>query len=67
MVLSISPNFAIKLKNVHQQSNISVSSCSTQMAIVHPKGRLLQYGARVEVQVEDCISVKNAEIFPRGI
>jgi len=67
MVISISSNFAIKLKNVHQQSNISVSSCSSQMAIVHPKGRLLQYGARVEVQVEDVISVKNAKIFPRGI
>jgi len=67
MVISISSNFAIKLKNVNRQSNISVSSCSSQMAVVHPKGRLLQYGERVEVQVEDMISVKNAKIFPRGI
>merc|ERR1719186_1635024 len=37
------------------------------MAMVHPKGRMLQYGPRVEVQSEDFTSVKNAKIFPRGI
>jgi len=67
MVLSVSSDMAIKLKNLQQQSNITLSSCSTQMAIVHPKGRLLRYGDRVEIQVEDQISVKNAKIFPRGI
>jgi len=67
MVLSISANMAIRLKNLQKQSSISLSSCSTQMAIVHPKGRILQYGIRVEAQVEDTISVKNAKIFPRGI
>ena len=67
MVLSISSNLAIRLKNLQKQSSFSLSSCSTQMAMVHPKGRMLQYGSRVEVQVEDNISVKNAKIFPRGI
>ena len=67
MVLSISSNLAIRLKNLQKQSSFSLSSCSTQMATVHPKGRMLQYGPRVEVQVEDNISVKNAKIFPRGI
>ena len=67
MVLSISSNLAIRLKNLQKQPSLSLSSCSTQMAMVHPKGRMLQYGSRVEVQVEDNISVKNAKIFPRGI
>ena len=51
---------------MQQQSEITLSSCSTQMATVHPKGRMLQYGTRVEVQVEDQIIVKD-EIFSRGI
>jgi len=67
MVLSISSNLAVLLKNLQKQSSLSMSSCSTQMAVVHPKGRLLQYGYRIEVQVEDDISVKNAKIFPRGL
>ena len=67
MVLSISSNLAIRLKNLQKQSSLSLSSCSSQMATVHPKGRMLQYGTRVEVQVEDDVSVKNAKIFPRGI
>jgi len=67
MVLSISSNLAVLLKNLQKQSSISLSSCSTQMAVMHPKGRLLQYGERIEVQVEDEINVKNAKIFPRGL
>ena len=35
--------------------------------MVHPMGRLLQYGLRVEVQVEDEMSVKNAKVHPKGI
>ena len=35
--------------------------------MVHPMGRLLQYGARIEVQVEDKISVKNAKVHPKGV
>ena len=45
----------------------SLSACTTQMALVHPKGRVLQYGPRGEVQSDDITSVKNAKIFPRGI
>ena len=67
MVLSISSNMAVLLKNLQKGTSFSLSSCCTQMAVVHPKGRLLQYGTRVEVQVEDKISVKNAKIFSRGI
>ena len=35
--------------------------------MVHPSGRLLQYGSRIEVQVEDKMSVKNAKVHPKGI
>jgi len=67
MVFDISANMAIKLKNNSRESNISVSSCSTQVAIEHSKGRMLQYGSRLEIQCEDMISVKNAKVFHRGI
>jgi len=67
MVLDVSANLAIKLKNISKDSSMALSSCTTQMAITHPKGRMLQYGPRVEVQCEDNISVKNAKIYPRGI
>ena len=67
MVFDISANLAIKLKNVSQESNICLSSCTTQVAIEHPKGRMLQYGNRLEIQCEDRVSVKNAKVFPRGI
>ena len=67
VVLDISANMAIKLKNISKDSSMALSSCTTQMAITHPKGRMLQYGPRVEVQCEDNVSVKNAKIYPRGI
>jgi len=67
VVLDISANMAIRLTNTPKDSSISLSSCTTQMAVVHPKGRMLQYGPRVEVQCEDDVSVKNAKIYPRGI
>ena len=35
--------------------------------MVHPLGRLLQYGSRIEVQVEDKVSVKNAKVHPKGV
>jgi len=67
MVFDISANMAIKLKNISMESNICVSSCTTQVAIEHLKGRMLQYGTRLEIQCEDVVSVKNAKVFPRGI
>ena len=67
VVLDLSATQAIRLKNIAKNSTISLSACTTQMALVHPKGRVLQYGPRVEVQAEDNISVKNAKIYPRGI
>jgi len=67
MVLDISANMDIKLKNISKESSICLSSCTTQVAIEHPKGRMLQYGTRLEIQCEDVVSVKNAKVFPRGI
>merc|ERR1719318_405431 len=67
VVLDISSNMAIRLTNTSRESSISLSSCTTQMALVHSKGRMLQYGPRVEVQCEDNISMKNAKIYPRGV
>merc|ERR1712183_1024387 len=67
MGLDISANLAIRLKNNAKESSISLSTCTTQMALVHPMGRMLQYGPRVEVQTEDDINIKNAKIYPRGV
>ena len=64
--LDIAPNLAVRMKNVRHDSTIALSSCSTQMALVHPRGRVLQYGPRVEIQIEDRISIKNAKIHPKG-
>jgi hypothetical protein len=38
------------LINEKQNTKIAVSGCGTQMALVHPQGRVLQYNARIEVQ-----------------
>jgi len=67
VVLDISANLAIRLKNNAKESSISLSTCTTQLALVHPMGRMLQYGPRVEVQTEDDVNVKNAKIYPRGV
>ena len=42
VVLDISANMAIRLKNISKDSSISLSSCTTQMALGHLKGRMLQ-------------------------
>ena len=64
--LDIAPNLAVRMRNVRHDSTISLSACSTQMVLVHPRGRVLQYGPRVEIQIEDTISIKNAKIHPKG-
>jgi Na+/proline symporter len=46
---------------------LSVSADGHQMALVHPKGRVLQYGSRIEIQCQDDISTKNAKMYPKGI
>ena len=67
VTLDISPTLALRLRNTQQDSSLALSSCSTQLALVHPRGRLLQYGPRIEVQIDDSISVKNAKIHPKGV
>ena len=42
VVLDISVNQAIRLHNNVKDSTITLSACTTQMAMVHPKGRVLQ-------------------------
>jgi len=67
VVLDISADMGIRLTNPTKCSSLVMSPCLTQMALIHPKGRVLQYGDRVEVQSEDFVSVKNAKIYPRGV
>ena len=64
---TITFNKLIYLGRSRQETSLSLSGCASQLAMVHPMGRLLQYGLRVEVQVEDEMSVKNAKVHPKGI
>ena len=64
VTLDISSNKAIRMNNYYQESKIALSSCATQMALTHPKGRLLQYGSRIEIQAEDQVkSLRNDSPF----
>jgi len=67
VVLDISPGLALRLRNPLHESSVCLSSCSSHLALLHPVGRLLQYGPRLEVQVDDKTSVKNAKFHPKGI
>lgn len=67
VTLDISVNLGIRLRNSVQQTTLALSGCGTQVALVHPKGCVLQYGSRIEVQCKDEISVKNAKMYPRGV
>ena len=67
VVLDININMAIRLMNLSKESSLTISSSAKHSAIIHPKGRVLIYEPRVEVQTEDSLSVKNAKVYPRGI
>merc|ERR1712131_325394 len=53
--------------NMAKKSFITLSASSKHAALIHPKGRILIYEPRVEIQTEDTMSVKNAKVYPRGI
>ena len=57
----------MRLRNPSKDSSICLSDSTTHAAVIHPKGRVLVYEPRVEVQTEDDLNVKNAKIYPRGI
>jgi len=67
VILDISNNMAVRLQNVSKQSSMTLSSSGKHCAIIHPKGRVLVYEPRIEIQTEDNLSVKNAKVYPRGI
>jgi len=67
VTLDISPNMSLRLSNPRQDTSLALSGCGSQFAMVHPVGRLLLYGPRIEVQVEDKMSVKNAKVHPKGV
>ena len=67
VLLDLSSDMSVHLQNQRMNSSMAISSCSSQMALVHPKGRILVYSPRVEMQCEDEVSVKNAKFYPRGV
>ena len=60
-------NMGMRLRNPVKDTAITLSDSTKQAAVIHPKGRVLVYEPRVEVQTEDDLNVKNAKIYPRGI
>jgi len=67
VILDINTNMALRLQNQSKQSSMTISDSAKHSAIIHPKGRVLIYDPRVEIQTEDAQSVKNAKVYPRGI
>ena len=67
VVLDLNTSMGIRLKNPSKNSSITLSDSTKHAAVIHPKGRVLIYEPRVEVQTEDDLNVKNAKIYPRGI
>ncbi len=65
--VDIAPNQAIRIVNHRKGITLALSGCATQMALVHPQGRVLQYNSRIEIQTEDFLSIKNAKMWPRGV
>ncbi len=65
--VDIAPNQAIRIVNHRKGITLALSGCATQMSLVHPQGRVLQYNSRIEIQTEDFLSIKNAKMWPRGV
>ena len=76
--VDIAPNQAVRVVNRRKDVWLALSACATQMAMVHPQGRVLQYNARIEVQTRSCsaqgvghmggpVSIKNAKMWPKGV
>ena len=65
--VNIAPNQAIRVVNNRKSITLALSGCATQMAMVHPQGRVLQYNSRIEIQTENYPSIKNAKMWPRGV
>ena len=67
VVLDLNTSMGMRLRNPSKDSSITLSDSTKHAAVIHPKGRVLIYEPRVEVQTEDDLNVKNAKIYPRGI
>lgn len=67
VVLDLNTSTGMRLRNPSKDSSITLSDTTKHAAVIHPKGRVLIYEPRVEVQTEDDLNVKNAKIYPRGI
>ena len=67
VVLDIGNDMSLRLSNPRHQTWLAVCSTSREVAIIHPQARALVYQPRLEVQVQDAVSVKNAKFYPSGI
>ena len=66
ILLDIGNDLTLRLSNPMMESSMAVCGETQRAAIIHPGGRALLYRPRLEVQVEDQVSVKTAKLFPPG-
>lgn len=67
MRVDVSTHGGIRISNPRRESTLALSGCATNMAMVHPKGRILQYMNRIEVQARDEYATKYAKMYPKGV
>ena len=66
ILLDIGNDLTLRLSNPIMESSMAVCGEARRAAIIHPGGRALFHRPRLEVQVEDQVSVKTAKLFPPG-
>jgi len=67
VTVDIAANQAIRVVNPNKSVTLGLTGDGLKMAMVHPQGRACQYNDRIEVQVEEGRTIKNAKIWPKGI
>ena len=66
MRVDVSANGALMLSNPRQGVFLALGSNGTQLAVVHPVGRVMQNRGRIEIQTQDW-ALKSAKMWQRGI
>ena len=64
--VDVSANGTVMIANPRQGIFIALGCYASQLAVIHPYGRILQNKARIEIQAQDR-SLKSAKIWQRGI
>ena len=64
--VDVSANGAVMVSNPKQGVFLALGCYGTQLAVVHPVGRVMQNKGRIEIQTQDW-AMKSAKMWQRGI